>query len=190
MTGGYPAPRRPRDISPPPGPRESPTPNNTGTPLMTRDRACERPGDPLSQMYLGGRATGCTRRGLPAASARPAALPSYCFSPIKMAAAASSPAPPRLAPGAPSLLARPGSPARGLGSAKSAVARAPGSRQRLPGGAGHGAGHGAGPEMLRASLAFQRAGWPGRLGGWLGGQMGFGFVGAMTDPWVNAWLNH
>ena len=59
---------------------------------MTRDFAPERPGDILHQIYQGGRALGRTRRALPAASARPAVLPSYCFSPIKMAAAAPSPA--------------------------------------------------------------------------------------------------
>lgn len=60
---------------------------------MSRDLAPERPGDTLLEIYRDGRAIGWTRRALPAASARPAVLPSYCFSPIKMAAAALSPAP-------------------------------------------------------------------------------------------------
>lgn len=144
MTGGYPAPRRPRDISPPPGPRESPTPNNTGTPLMTRDRACERPGDPLSQMYLGGRATGCTRRGLPAASARPAALPSYCFSPIKMAAAASSPAPRASLPEPPRYWLAPGARLADWAARKALLLgrRDPGSGFREGRGTGRGTGRG------------------------------------------------
>lgn len=146
MTGGYPAPPRPEEISPPPGSRGSPSPNNPGTPLMTRDLAPERPGATLLQIYRGGRAVGWTRRALPAASARPAVLRPIVSVPSRWRRPRRAP-PPAPRSRSPSLLARTRSPALGLGSPKIAVARAPGSPAAASGrgGARSGARDGAGP---------------------------------------------